>query len=64
MFSPFKGKIDKSCASLQEYFKIKYDEELDQYSGIELDHSFDISIHLRNHFLTQSIINIIAVIDQ
>ena len=37
MFIPYKDKIDEVYASLQEYFKIEYDGDLNKYPGIELD---------------------------
>ena len=46
MFSPYKDKIDEVYASLQEYFKIEDDRELNKYLGIDLYHHPDGSIHL------------------
>ena len=37
MFSPSKDKIDEVYDSLQEYFKIEYDGDLNKYLVIDLD---------------------------
>ena len=37
MFGPFKDKIDEVYDSLQEYFKIEDDGELNNHLGIDLD---------------------------
>ena len=62
MFSPYKEKIDEVYASLQEYFKIEDDGELNNYIGIEMERRLYGSIHLRQPYLTQIIINMFLVI--
>ena len=57
VFSPFKDKIDEVYASLQEYFKIKYDRYINKYLGIDMDLLPDGSIHLSQPYLTQRITN-------
>ena len=52
-------KIDCFYASLQVDFKIEYYLELNKYLGIYLDRCPDGSIYLRQHYITQSIINLI-----
>ena len=64
MFSTSKDKIDELYASLQEYFNIDYDVDLKKCIEVELDHRPDGSIHIRQPCLTQSIINIIPVMDK
>ena len=59
MFSPYKDKIDEVYASIQAYFKIKYYRQLNKYLGIELDLHPNGSIHMRQPYLIQIIINII-----
>ena len=63
MFSPSKDKISKVYAYLQEYFKIEYYGELKRYIGIDLDFRPDVSMHLRQPYLTQNIFNIISDMD-
>ena len=38
MFITSKDKIDYWYDSLQEYFKIEYDGDINKYLGIDLDH--------------------------
>ena len=64
MFSPSRDKIDEVYASLQEYFKIEDDGDLSKYLGIELDFHPNSSIHLRQSYLTQRILNIIPGMDK
>ena len=64
MFSPSKDKIDEVYASLQAYFKIEDDGELNKYLGIELDCRPDGSIHLSQSYLSQNILNMIPVMDK
>ena len=59
MFTPLKDRIDELYASLQVYFKIEYDGELNKYLGIDLDRLPDGSIHLSQPYLTQIILNMI-----
>ena len=59
MFSTYKDKIGEVYASLRENFKIENDKKFNKYLGIDLDHCPDVSIHLRQPYLTKSIINII-----
>ena len=47
IFSSYKYKIGEAHASLQAYFKIEDDVELNNYIGIDLDHRPDSSIHTR-----------------
>ena len=64
MCSPSKDKIDELYASLQAGFKIEYDGYLNKCLDIELDrHSYG-SIHLRQNYLTQIILNIIPGMDK
>ena len=53
MFSPYKDKLDEFYASLQEYFKIEDDVELNKYPEIDLEHHLDGSIHISQPYLTQ-----------
>ena len=64
MFSPSKEKTDDLYASLQEYFKIKGDEELNKYIGIEKDRRPDLLIYIRQPYTTQRIINMIPGMDK
>ena len=59
MFIPSKDKIDGVYAYIQADFKIENDGELNKYLGIELDRRPDISIHIRQPYLTQIILNVI-----
>ena len=59
MFSPSKDKIDEVYASLQAYFKIEDDGELNKYLCIELEFHPYGSNHLRKPYLTQIIPNMI-----
>ena len=59
MFSPSKDKIEEVYASIQTESKIEYDVELKKYLGIELGHCLHGSIHLRQPYLIQIIINMI-----
>ena len=63
MFSPSKDKMYEVYASLQAYFKIKDYGKLKMYIGIELYLYPDGSIHLRQTYLTQIIINMIPDMD-
>ena len=64
MFIPSKDKIEEVYSSLQIESKIEDGRELNKYLGIELDHRPDKSIHLRQPYITQRIINMIPVIDK
>ena len=64
IFVPSRDKIDEVCASLQAYFKIEDDGELNKYLGIDLDRCPDGSIHLRKPYLTQRILNMIPGMDK
>ena len=57
MFSPSEDKIDEVYASLKEDFKKEDDGYLNKYLGIELDLRLDDSIHLRQPYPTQRILN-------
>ena len=46
MFSPSKDKIDELCASLQEYFNIEDEGDINKYIGIELYRLPNGSIHI------------------
>ena len=59
IFIPSRDKIDEVCASLQAYFKIEDDGELNKYLGIDLDRRSDVSIYLRQPYLTKSILDMI-----
>ena len=60
MLSPSKDKIYEVYASIQEYFKIEYDGELNKYFGIDLDHHPYGSIHISQPYITQRILNMIT----
>ena len=64
IISPSKDKINDVYASLQEYFKVEDDGQLKMNVGIELDHRPDGSIHLRQNYLTEIILNIIPGTDK
>ena len=64
IFSTSKDKIDELYASLQAYFKIKYDVESKKYLGIELDLRPYGPIHKRQPCLTQGILNIVPGMDK
>ena len=64
MFSPYKDKIDKVCASLQAYFKIEHDGDINKYIGKYLDRRPDVSIHIRQLYITQRIFNMIPVMEK
>ena len=64
MLSRSKDKIDELYASILEYFKIEDDEELNKYLGIDMYYRPDGSIHLRQPYQTQIILNIISVVDK
>ena len=64
MFSLSKDKIDKEYASIKAKLKIEDDGELKKYLGIELYHHPDGSIHLRQPYLTQIILNMITGMDR
>ena len=49
---------------MQVYFKIYYDGDLNQYIIINLDRLPDGSIHIRQTYLIQRIINIIPDMDK
>ena len=59
MFSPSKDKIDDLYASLWEDFKIEDDRYLNKYIEICMDRRPYGSIHLRQPYLTQRVINMI-----
>ena len=63
MFSPNRDKIDDFYASIQAYFKIKYDGDLNNYLEIELDRWPDSSTHLSQSYISQSKINMIVGIE-
>ena len=62
MFSPSKDKIDKLYASLQEYFRIEYDGDLNKYLGIYLECLPDVPIYLSQPYLNlfRSIASVIS----
>ena len=64
MHSPSNDKIEEVYASLQTKFKIDDDWELNKYLRIELDQRPDGSIHLRQPYLAQIIINMIPDMDK
>ena len=64
MFSPSKDKIDEVCAYLQVVFNIEDDGELNKYIGIDLERHPYGSIHLRQSYLTQRILNMIPGMDK
>ena len=59
MFITSKDKIDEVYDSLQEHFKIEDYGVLKNYLGIDLDLLLDVSIHIRQPYLTQIIPNMI-----
>ena len=61
VFSPSEDKIYGLYSSLQAYFKIKYDGDINKYLGIDLYLRPYISIHSRQPYLTQIILNMIPV---
>ena len=63
MFSPSKDKIDNFYASLQTYFNIQDYGELNKYLGMDLERSPYVSIHIRQAYLTQVIIDLIPGMD-
>ena len=64
MFSPSQDKIEELYASLQTEFKIEDGGELNKYLRTELDYRPDRSIHLRQCYLFQRIINMIPGMDK
>ena len=64
MISPNKDKIDEVYASIQVYFNIENDGELNKCFGIELYHRPDGSIHLSHSYLTKKILNTVTGIYQ
>ena len=63
MFSPSKDKIDDIYAYIQAYFKIEDDGDLNNYLKMDMDLGPDVSIHLRQPYLTQIILNMITGMD-
>ena len=61
IFSPSKDKFDGVYASLKEDFKIEDYGVLKNLIGIYLDHCPYGSIYISNHYITQSIVNMIPV---
>ena len=61
MFSTSKDKIDEVYAFSQSYFNIEEDVSLNKYLWIDLEHHPYGSIHLRQPYLTQRIVNMIPV---
>ena len=57
MFIPYKDKMDELYTSIQAYFKIEDDWDLNKYPGIELYRHLYVSIHLRQPYLTKMILN-------
>ena len=57
IFSTSNDKIDYVYNYLHDYFKIKYDREINKYIGIEIDLFQNDSIRLSHPYLSQSIIN-------
>ena len=53
MFSPCKDKFDELYASLQAYYKIEDDGELNKYLAIDLECRPGGSIHISQPYLTQ-----------
>ena len=51
--------MDEVYAYLQAYFRIEYYGDLNKYRGIELDFRPYGSIHIRQTYLTQRILNMI-----
>ena len=64
MFSPSKDKIDEVYPSLQTYFKIEDDGDLNNYLRMDMDLGPDVSIYLRQPYLTQIILNMITGMDK
>ena len=64
MFSPSKYKIDEVYASLQAYFKIEDDEDLNKYLVIDPGRRLYISIHIMQLYLIQIILNMISGMDK
>ena len=64
MFSPSENKIYEVYASLQEYLNIEDDGELNKYLGVELDRHPYGSIHMRQPYLSQIILNMIPCMDK
>ena len=57
MFSPSKDNIDDIYVSIHAYFKTEDDRVLKKYLGIESDRPPDGSIHLRQTYVIQRMIN-------
>ena len=64
MFSPSKYKLYYAYDSMQAYFKIWYDGELNNYIGIEFYCRPYGSIYLKQDYLVQRIINLVPGIDR
>ena len=63
IFSPYKNKIDDAYASHQENFNIE-DDWVFKKIGMDLDRQPYGSIHLRQPYLNQRIINMIPGMDK
>ena len=57
-------KNDEAYASIQAYFKIDDDGNLNKYLGIYLERLPDGSIHPRHNYPTQMILNMIPDMDK
>ena len=64
IFIPSEDKIDYIYASLQEYYKIEDDEDLNRYNEIYLAWSLDGSIHISQPYISQSFINMLPGMDK
>ena len=63
MFSTSKDKIYEVYAALKADFKIEDDRDLKTYMGIDMDRCPYGSIHLRQPYLTQRILEMIPGMD-
>ena len=64
LFSPSKDKIDGIYDSLQSGFNIEDDWEHNKYPIIEVYYRQNVSIHLRQPYITHRIINLIPGMDK
>ena len=62
--SPSKDKIDEVYAYLQAYLKIEYGVNIKNYLGIEMYHRPDVSIHMRQPYITQIFPNMITSMEK
>ena len=64
MLGSSKDTIDEEYASLQEYFNIEDDGYLNKLLGIEMERRPDVSIHIRQPYLTRRILSMIPGMDK